>query len=63
MFESRFTMLKFLWTLQIKFFFLLKKKTNKQKQRQYFANKGPSSQGYGFSSGHVWMWELDYEEG
>ena len=29
----------------------------------YFANKGPSSQGYGFSSGHVWMWELDCEEG
>ena len=28
----------------------------------YFANKGPSSQGYGFSSGHVWMWELDYKE-
>ena len=27
------------------------------------ANKGPSSQGYGFSSGHVWMWELDCEEG
>ena len=26
-----------------------------QKQRRYFANKGPSSQGYGFSSGHVWM--------
>ena len=24
--------------------------------------KGPSSQGYGFSSGHVWMWELDYKE-
>ena len=33
-----------------------------QKQRHYFANKGPSSQGYGFSSGHVWMWELDCEE-
>ena len=33
-----------------------------QKQRHYFANKGPSSQGYGFSSVHVWMWELDYEE-
>ena len=33
-----------------------------QKQRHYFANKGPSSQGYGFSSAHVWMWELDYEE-
>ena len=28
----------------------------------YFANKGPSSQGYGFSCGHVWMWELDCEE-
>ena len=27
-----------------------------------FANKGPSSQGYGFSCGHVWMWELDCEE-
>ena len=26
-----------------------------QKQRHYFVNKGPSSQGYGFSSGHVWM--------
>ena len=26
-----------------------------QKQRHYFADKGPSSQGYGFSSGHVWM--------
>ena len=34
-----------------------------QKQRHYFANKGPYSQGYGFSSGHVWMWELDCEEG
>ena len=31
-------------------------------QRHYFANKGLSSQGYGFSSGHVWMWELDCEE-
>ena len=26
-----------------------------KKQRHYFANKGPSSQGYGFSSNHVWM--------
>ena len=33
-----------------------------QKQRHYFANKGPSSQGNVFSSGHVWMWELDYKE-
>ena len=32
------------------------------KSRHYFANKGPSSQGYGFSSGHVWMSELDYKE-
>ena len=33
-----------------------------KKQRNYFANKYPSSQGYGFSSSHVWMWELDYKE-
>ena len=33
-----------------------------KKQRHYFANKGPSSQGYGFSSGHVWMRELAYKE-
>ena len=32
-----------------------------KKQRHYFANKGPSNQGYGFSSDHVWMWELDYK--
>ena len=33
-----------------------------EKQRHYFANKGPFSEGYGFSSGHVWIWELDYKE-
>ena len=33
-----------------------------KKQRHYFANKGPSSQSYGFSSCHVWMWELGYKE-
>ena len=33
-----------------------------KKQRHYFANKGPSSQSYGFPSSHVWMWELDYKE-
>ena len=33
-----------------------------EKQRHYFANKSLSSQGYGFPSGHVWMWELDCEE-
>ena len=33
-----------------------------KKQRHYFVNKGPSSQGYGFSSSHVWMLELNYKE-
>ena len=33
-----------------------------KKQRHYFANKGPSSQSYGFSTSCVWMWELDYKE-
>ena len=33
-----------------------------QKQRHYFTNRGPSSQSYGFSSGHVWMWDLDYKK-
>ena len=33
-----------------------------EKQRHYSVDKGLYSQGYGFSSGHVWMWELDCEE-
>ena len=33
-----------------------------KKQRHLVANKGPSSQSYGFSSSHVWMWELDHKE-
>ena len=33
-----------------------------KKQIHYFTNKGPSSQSYGFSSGHVRMWEMDYKE-
>ena len=33
-----------------------------KKQRHHYANKGPSSQDYGFSSSHVWMWELDLKE-
>ena len=33
-----------------------------KKQRHYFTNKGPPSQGYGFSSSHVWMWELGHKE-
>ena len=34
-----------------------------KKQRQQFADKGPSSQSYGFSGNHVWMWQLDHKEG
>ena len=33
-----------------------------KKQRHYFSDKGPSSQSYGFSISHVWMWELNYKE-
>ena len=33
-----------------------------KKQRHYFINKGLSTQGCGFSSGHVWMWQLGYKE-
>ena len=33
-----------------------------KKQRHYFADKGLFSQSYGFSSSHVWMWELDHKE-
>ena len=33
-----------------------------KKQRHYFANKGPSSQSYSFSSSHVWMWDLYHKE-
>ena len=33
-----------------------------KEQRRYFADKGPSSQGYGFSSSPIWMLELDYKE-
>ena len=33
-----------------------------KEQRHYFSNKGPSSQSYGFSSSHVWMWELDHKK-
>ena len=33
-----------------------------KKQRHYFADKSPSSWSYGFSSSHIWMWELNYKE-
>ena len=50
---------------KIKRHFLLgrKAKTNLDSiLKAYFANKGPSSQGYSFSSSHIWMWELGYKE-
>ena len=39
-----------------------KPREHNKKQRHHFANKGPYSQSYGFSSSHVWMLELDYKE-
>ena len=55
------------WSHEIKRCLLLGRKamTNLDsmlKQRHYFANKGLSSQSHGFSSSHVWMWELDRKE-
>ena len=56
-------------THEIKRCLLLERKVYDQsrqhikKQRHYFANKGPSSQSYGFPSSHVWMWELGHKEG
>ena len=40
----------------------LEEKQHIKKLRHYFADKGLSSQSFGFSSSHVWMWELDYKE-
>ena len=39
-----------------------KPRQHNKKQRHYLANKSPSSQGYGFSCSHIWMWELGYKE-
>ena len=55
-------------TIKIKRRLLLGRKAmtnldNILKSRHYFANKGPSSQSYGFPSSHVQMWELDHKEG
>ena len=56
------------WSYEIKRRLLLGRQVMTQprqhirKQRHYFPNKAPSSQGYGFSSRHVWMWELNYKE-
>ena len=51
--------IKSCWLLGIK---ADKPRQHIKKQRHYFGSKGPSSQSYGFSSSHVWMWELDYKE-
>ena len=40
-----------------------KRRQHIEKQGHYFANKGPYTQMYGFSSNYVWMWELDHKEG
>ena len=55
------------WSHEIKTFAPSKKSYDQpkhliKKQKHYFANKGPSSQSYGFSSSHAWMWELDCAE-
>ena len=46
-------------SLEIRRRLLLRRKARQyiKKQRHYFANKGPSSQSYGFLSSHIWMWE------
>ena len=40
-----------------------KPRQHMKKQRHHFADKGPYKHSYGFSSSHVWMWELDHKEG
>ena len=54
---------KKLWCLLRRIYLLDKPRQHIKKQRHHFANKGPSSQGYGFSISHVHMWELDPKEG
>ena len=51
--------LKDVYSLQEKFWW---PRQHIKKQRYHFVNKGPSSQGYGFPSSHIWMWEFDYKE-
>ena len=55
------------WSYEIKWHFLFGRKSMTKldsilKRRHCFADRGPYSQSYGFSSSHVWMWELDYKE-
>ena len=57
------------WSHEIKRCFFLGRKamtnldSTLESTRHHFANKGPYSQSYGFSSSHVWRWELDHKEG
>ena len=48
--------------MSIKLLHYVQPRQHIKKQRHYFVNESLSSQGYGFSSGHVWMWDLDYKE-
>ena len=53
------------WSHEIKRRLLLERKAMTNLDgilKSYFANKGSSSQGYGFSSSHVWMWKMDHKE-
>ena len=50
------------WSRQISYPSYDQPRQHIKKQRHYFVIKGLSSKGYGFSSGHVWMWKLDYKE-
>ena len=50
------------WFIMYTIIYIYLHRQHIKNQRHYFANKGPSSQGYGFSSSHVWMSELDCEE-
>ena len=48
--------------MKLKVTYSLEESYNQPRQHKTFAHKGPSSQSYGFSSSHLWMWELDYKE-
>ena len=60
-FRLRFLFWFWCWGIRVLCIFQMLRQHIK-KQRHYFVNKGPSIQGYGFSSPHVWIWELDCEE-
>ena len=63
MFHNRSLNFDWLQTISGYLWFILAHISIIKKQKYYFANKGLTSQGYDFSSSHVWMCELDCEEG